>query len=152
MFTGLIQAIGTIKKNNFGVVVDGCRPFYPLKLGDSISVDGVCLTVSELMNDSFTANISEETLRRTNLAEKAQNTGFDLLIVTSPYIVAKSPSQVFEFVSKLAENKDRPDVIILDDAYQHLSLHRDLNLLLIDSETGFGKGDLLPLGILREPE
>ena len=76
MFTGLIQAIGTIKKNNFGVVVDGCRPFSPLKLGDSISVDGVCLTVSELMNDSFTANISEETLKRTNLAEKSQKNGF----------------------------------------------------------------------------
>ncbi len=76
MFTGLIQAIGTIKKNNFGVVVDGCRPFSPLKLGDSISVDGVCLTVSELMNDSFTANISEETLKRTNLAEKAQKNGY----------------------------------------------------------------------------
>ena len=40
------------------------------------------------------------------LAEKAQNTGFDLLIVTSPYIVAKSPNQVFEFVSKLAESTD----------------------------------------------
>ncbi|WP_269604714.1 riboflavin synthase [Prochlorococcus marinus] len=76
MFTGLIQSIGTIKKNNIGVVVDGCKPFSPLKLGDSISVDGVCLTVSELMNDSFTANISEETLKRTNLAEKAQRNGF----------------------------------------------------------------------------
>ncbi len=76
MFTGLIQAIGSIKKNNFGVVVDGCRPFAPLKLGDSISVDGVCLTVSELMNDAFVANISEETLKRTNLAEKAQKNGY----------------------------------------------------------------------------
>ena len=76
MFTGLIQAIGTIKKNNFGVVVDGCSPFTPLQLGDSISVDGVCLTVSELMNDSFIANISEETLKRTNLEEKAQKKGF----------------------------------------------------------------------------
>tara|TARA_Y100001968_G_scaffold4537_1_gene4027 strand:+ start:603 stop:1265 length:663 start_codon:yes stop_codon:yes gene_type:complete len=73
MFTGLIQSIGTIKKNNMGVVVDGCQPFAPIKLGDSISVDGVCLTVSELMSDSFLANISEETLKRTNLAEKAQN-------------------------------------------------------------------------------
>ena len=76
MFTGLIQAIGTIKKNNLGVVVDGCKPFSPLKLGDSISVDGVCLTVSELINDSFTANISEETLKKTNLAEKAQKNGY----------------------------------------------------------------------------
>ena len=76
MFTGLIQAIGTIKKNNFGVVVDGCSPFTPLQLGDSISVDGVCLTVSELLNDSFTANISEETLKRTNLEEKAQKKSY----------------------------------------------------------------------------
>ena len=75
MFTGLIQSIGFIKKNNMGVVVDGCKPFSPLKLGDSVSVDGVCLTVSELMNDSFLANISEETLKRTNLAEKAQKNG-----------------------------------------------------------------------------
>tara|TARA_B100000965_G_scaffold213806_1_gene178683 strand:+ start:2550 stop:3212 length:663 start_codon:yes stop_codon:yes gene_type:complete len=75
MFTGLIQSIGTIKKNNMGVVVDGCKPFSPVKLGDSVSVDGVCLTASELINDSFFANISEETLKRTNLAEKAQNNG-----------------------------------------------------------------------------
>ena len=76
MFTGLIQAIGTIKKNNLGVIVDGCKPFSPLKLGDSVSVDGVCLTVSDLMNDSFFSNISEETLKRTNLAEKAQRNGY----------------------------------------------------------------------------
>ena len=75
MFTGLIQSIGTIKKNNVGVVVDGCKAFFPIKLGDSVSVDGVCLTVSELMNDSFFANISEETLRRTNLADKAKKNG-----------------------------------------------------------------------------
>jgi len=76
VFTGLIQSIGTITKNNTGVVVDGCKPFSPLKLGDSVSVDGVCLTVSELMNDSFFANISEETFKRTNLAEKAQRNGY----------------------------------------------------------------------------
>ncbi len=76
MFTGLIQSIGTIQKNTIGVVVDGCEPLSPMKLGDSISVDGVCLTVSELMNNSFLANISEETLKRTNLAEKAQKNGY----------------------------------------------------------------------------
>ncbi len=76
MFTGLIQSIGTIKKNHMGVVVDGCKPFSPLKLGDSISVDGVCLTASEIINDSFFANVSEETLKRTNLAEKAQKNGY----------------------------------------------------------------------------
>lgn len=41
--------------------------------------------------------------------------------------------------------------MILDDGYQHLQLHRDLNILLIDAEIGFGDGFLLPRGILREP-
>ena len=75
MFTGLIQSIGTIKKIHTGVVVDGCNSFSPIKLGDSVCVDGVCLTVSEIINDSFLANISEETLNRTNLADKAQKNG-----------------------------------------------------------------------------
>jgi tetraacyldisaccharide 4'-kinase len=41
--------------------------------------------------------------------------------------------------------------MILDDGYQHLQLHRDLNILLIDAEIGFGDHHLLPRGILREP-
>lgn len=44
-----------------------------------------------------------------------------------------------------------PDVIILDDAYQHLRLKRDVNIVLMDSAEGFGPGYLLPRGILREP-
>jgi tetraacyldisaccharide 4'-kinase len=41
--------------------------------------------------------------------------------------------------------------ILLDDGYQHLSLHRDLDIVLIDSRVGLGDGHLLPRGILREP-
>jgi tetraacyldisaccharide 4'-kinase len=41
--------------------------------------------------------------------------------------------------------------VLLDDGYQHLQLHRDLNILLIDSEIGFGDHHPLPRGILREP-
>lgn len=41
--------------------------------------------------------------------------------------------------------------VLLDDGYQHLQLHRDLNILLIDSGIGFGDRHLLPRGILREP-
>ncbi|CAG1065012.1 tetraacyldisaccharide 4'-kinase [uncultured bacterium] len=44
-----------------------------------------------------------------------------------------------------------PDVIILDDAFQHIRLKRDVNIALIDSAEGFGAGYLLPRGILREP-
>ena len=41
--------------------------------------------------------------------------------------------------------------MLLDDGYQHLPLRRDMNILLIDSEIGFGDCTLLPRGILREP-
>jgi tetraacyldisaccharide 4'-kinase len=43
------------------------------------------------------------------------------------------------------------EVILLDDGFQHLALHRDLNLLLCDARHPFGNGHLLPRGPLREP-
>lgn len=45
----------------------------------------------------------------------------------------------------------QPDVIILDDGYQYLKLHRDVNCLLVDGQLGFGNQHLLPAGPLREP-
>ena len=44
-----------------------------------------------------------------------------------------------------------PDVIILDDAFQHRRLGRNMDLVLVDAAVGFGNGYLLPRGILREP-
>ena len=43
------------------------------------------------------------------------------------------------------------ELFILDDGYQHLKLHRDINILLVDATNPFGNGYLLPKGILREP-
>lgn len=44
-----------------------------------------------------------------------------------------------------------PDVVILDDGFQHVRLKRGVDILLIDLHYGFGNGHLLPRGILREP-
>lgn len=43
------------------------------------------------------------------------------------------------------------DLILLDDGFQHIRLHRDQNLLLIDAANPFGNKHLLPRGLLREP-
>jgi tetraacyldisaccharide 4'-kinase len=43
------------------------------------------------------------------------------------------------------------DVIVLDDAFQHRRLHRDLDIVLIDALCPFGYGHVLPRGLLREP-
>jgi tetraacyldisaccharide 4'-kinase len=51
----------------------------------------------------------------------------------------------------LAVNLFQSDVIVLDDAFQHLKLKRDIDLLLLDCMRPFGNSHLLPRGILREP-
>jgi tetraacyldisaccharide 4'-kinase len=51
----------------------------------------------------------------------------------------------------LAMQQLRPDLFLLDDGFQHLQLHRDLNILLLDCSRPFGNGWSLPSGLLREP-
>jgi riboflavin synthase len=73
MFTGLIRTIATLRLlghnlaqitctgDNAGSILDG------LELGDSVAVDGICLTVTEIQNRGFVAAVSPETLSRTTL-------------------------------------------------------------------------------------
>ena len=84
MFTGLVQAVGYLERCPAGVRVRlgpegsavgaaglGEMGLGHLALGDSIAVDGVCLTVAELLANGFRADVSEETLSRTTLAQRA---------------------------------------------------------------------------------
>ncbi len=75
MFTGLIQAVGRLHRRGDGLIVEGCNNFSSLTLGESVAVDGVCLTVKDLIRDGFLADISEETLNRTTLGTKSQEGG-----------------------------------------------------------------------------
>ncbi|OGI02568.1 MAG: tetraacyldisaccharide 4'-kinase [Candidatus Melainabacteria bacterium GWF2_37_15] len=52
---------------------------------------------------------------------------------------------------KFAINEFNAEVLILDDGFQHRKLHRDLDIVLVDSEKLYGNGFLLPAGPLREP-
>ena len=76
MFTGLIQSIGKVSLQGQNLRVEGCEPFSPLLLGDSVAVDGVCLTVASLIPNGFLADVSEETLKRTTLGKKAEKNRF----------------------------------------------------------------------------
>ena len=53
--------------------------------------------------------------------------------------------------AKLIQDKFQPEVILLDDAFQHRRLRRDFDIVLVDASVGFGRGLLLPAGFLREP-
>ncbi len=44
-----------------------------------------------------------------------------------------------------------PDVVVLDDGFQHIRLKRDIDIVLLDAGNPFGNGKLFPAGVLREP-
>lgn len=75
-----------------------------------------------------------------------------------PYLMARLLKGVPVVVGRgrhaagmLAVERFNPDVVVLDDAFQHLRLKRDLNLVLLDRRSPLGNGHLLPRGLLREP-
>lgn len=64
-----------------------------------------------------------------------------------PIVVAKRRIEGIQLLRKIAN----PDVVVLDDAFQHRALGRDVDLVLVNRERGFGNGHLIPAGPLREP-
>ena len=74
MFTGIIEEKGIVKsitlRGESGFLEIQCQKVLEdTKLGDSIAVNGACLTVTSLEQDAFTADVMAETLRRTSLKE-----------------------------------------------------------------------------------
>ncbi|ABX08370.1 riboflavin synthase [Prochlorococcus marinus] len=76
MFTGLIQAVAKVQYQGNNLFVEGNELPFSINIGDSVSVDGVCLTIAAFRGNGFLANISEETLQRTTLGKKAAEKGF----------------------------------------------------------------------------
>jgi tetraacyldisaccharide 4'-kinase len=75
-----------------------------------------------------------------------------------PYLMARGLREIPVIVGKnryeaglLAVHHFQPDVIVLDDGFQHFGLKRDVDLVLLDHANPFGNSHLIPRGILREP-
>jgi len=68
MFTGIVEEVGTVLTHDPPRLVVGARAVLSdLKVGDSIAVNGACLTVVHRDEEGFTVDVSPETRRRTNL-------------------------------------------------------------------------------------
>ncbi|MEM7725982.1 MAG: riboflavin synthase [Cyanobacteria bacterium P01_A01_bin.45] len=94
MFTGLIQALGSIKslEGDYWQItcVGGSTAsiMEDIALGDSVAVDGICLSVEKIIKDGFIATASPETLSRTTLG-KAQNQEIYVNLETSLRVGSK---------------------------------------------------------------
>ena len=71
MFTGIIQSIGKLNKEKEILSIEILNEAFEMNIGDSIAVDGICLTVKKIFNNKFTVDVSEETLKKTTLGEKS---------------------------------------------------------------------------------
>lgn len=83
MFTGIVEELGTVKTLVSGSVsgeicIQARTVLEGTKIGDSIAVNGVCLTVIRLTGDGFAANVMPETLRRSNLGALRRGDRVDL--------------------------------------------------------------------------
>lgn len=72
MFTGIIEELGTVKALSMAgksgtIAISAKKVLEKTKIGDSIAVNGVCLTVTTLKPDGFTADVMAETIRRSSL-------------------------------------------------------------------------------------
>jgi tetraacyldisaccharide 4'-kinase len=75
-----------------------------------------------------------------------------------PVLLKKKLNKIPVFAGKnktetalLLEKAFRPDVIVVDDGFSHRGLARDIDIVMVDAESGFGNGYLLPRGPMREP-
>ncbi|HWO74195.1 MAG TPA: riboflavin synthase [Dehalococcoidia bacterium] len=70
MFTGIVEEVGTVRSVAPGrLVINAKRVTWGTNLGDSIAVNGCDLTAVHIDEDGFTANVIEETYKRTNLGD-----------------------------------------------------------------------------------
>ena len=83
MFTGIVEEIGEIKSIVHGsksaiLTIKGSVVTKDSKVGDSIAVNGVCLTATTITGDIFTADVMAETMRRSSLGELKQGSKVNL--------------------------------------------------------------------------
>ncbi|MEI5908684.1 riboflavin synthase [Bacillus spongiae] len=83
MFTGLIEEIGVIqniraKRESLEVIVNCRKVLEDIKIGDSIAVNGVCLTVTSFTSSNFIADVMPETYHATSLKSLTKGTNVNL--------------------------------------------------------------------------
>jgi riboflavin synthase len=83
MFSGIIAAVGTVKAFDgdgeaASLIIEASPAFHDIAIGESIAVNGVCLTVVHHRGSTFSVDVSPETLRATNLGELRPGAGVNL--------------------------------------------------------------------------
>jgi tetraacyldisaccharide 4'-kinase len=134
-----------------------------LTVGGTGKTPLVMWLVQTLSEEGFPVAILTRGYQRKKVSGPLLSDGTSILLSQEesgdePYLMAEILKEIPILIGKdrfqngqLALAKFGVRAIVLDDGFQHLTLRRDLDIVLIDASLGFGDGHLLPRGILREP-
>ena len=79
MFSGIVETLGTVRAQTPGrIEIVSRTPFAHLEIGESIAVNGACLTVASVDGEAFAADVMPETLHRTTLGELSEGATVNL--------------------------------------------------------------------------
>ncbi|HLX36152.1 MAG TPA: tetraacyldisaccharide 4'-kinase, partial [Candidatus Binataceae bacterium] len=143
--------VRTISIGNMTVGGNGKTPF-TLFLASRLQARGLKVGIvsrgfGRSDNDARAAVVSDGT----SIKLSADKAGDEPLMLAKsfrgPIVVASRRIDGIRLLSEITH----PDVILLDDAFQHRALARDVDLVLINRERGFGNGHVIPAGPMREP-
>lgn len=126
MFTGIVEEVGRIKAIGSGVLqVSASRVLEDVQLGDSIAVNGICLTVTEFNSGSFRADVMPETVRRTSLAELKIGSPVNLerALTLSSRLGGHMVSGHIDGVGRIVSLKDDKNAILMKIAADADILH-----------------------------
>ena len=136
MFTGIVEELGTVREAAAERLVVGAGiVLADTKDGDSLAVNGVCLTVVERTGDSFAVDLSAETLARTNLGSLKAGDQVDLERPLTPasrmggHVVQGHVDGVAELIRCTREaDALLLDFLVPDDVYAVTVLHGSIAL------------------------
>lgn len=126
MFTGIIEEIGTVSSiSSDNITIKCSKVLSDSKLGDSIAVNGVCLTVTSVSENSFSADISPETMRITSLSDlkKGNNVNLERALQLSSRLGGHIVSGHIDTVGKVSKISKLSDfyeiTVVFDKKYNH---------------------------------
>lgn len=149
MFTGIIEELGTIQKiqsqgNTLVLNIKAKKVIEDIKLGDSVAVNGVCLTVTDYNKDSFFLDVMPETFHSTALSDLQQGSRVNLerAMSANGRFGGHFVTGHVDTVGHIAKREPRENAIYIDIQYSnqfnHLPLYKGSIALDGTSLTIFG--------------
>ena len=120
MFTGIIEEVGRLKNLDGGRIEIACEKILEdMKIGDSISTNGICLTVVDFGENFFAADVMPETLRRTSLADK--NFNLERAVKVGDRLGGHIVSGHIDGVGKILSIRPEGNALLIDVAAENLN-------------------------------